>query len=908
MLFLSLLPSVVFAQGKFDAVRNEFVVGTNYYSDDDRDAMVSAMMLRAPFVPDYGEMPDACPEVQIPAQDVDAGGLRRITADCPGRPVEIQPAFSVSGGQPTGYSVVAIPYNPPKPATTDLSTITDDDKWATVQQLPFGFCFYENTYTQVAICANGILSFNASKVSGRDAGWRLTTLPPIPSTLYNQEGGDSGYQGGQVEAGPGYDWRNAIYGVFEDVDPSRGGTIRYGVIGKAPCRKMVVMWERVPLYNTDRIAKLYETFSIVLYEGTNVIDVYVGQRNYDPDWNNGYGIIGVQNAAGTKATAAPGRNNGDVWSTVSGTRNTPEAWRFIPQTTGQAQYTMEWYRGQGTSGQYLGNGDSYTFTPRLNVGMRDTVTVKLSIKSCNGDVYDLQDTAEIAWPDIDDLIVRRDTAKICQGSKYEYRGKVYSEPGNYYAHGPADECDDPSVLTLIINPVLRSDIYATICKGEPYTYNGVTHTEPNDYQYYFSTAEGCDSIVTLHLANYPTYDITTRAVICDNEKYKWEGDEYDSSCEVTKKLKTIHGCDSVVTLILTVNPTFATEFSDTICDNEVYRWQGTEYTKSGNHKKVLQSVLGCDSTVTLHLQVNSTYQNYERDTINFNESLTWHGTTYSKGGEYDERKLTVKGCDSITTLLLHQYDKLEITWEISNLCAGDTRGNATIIVNSGVVDKISLDFDPASDAAGLKDTTLNMSKKQQLSFPVRMPRGLKPGLYNATATYYWRGKQVIEEPIEFAVLFPATVLEQKWDDFVGVLTSKYNGGYDFEAFQWYKDGEELVGETHSYIYQPLHYGSAYQCLLTDTAGLQLMTCPLIAAPKAQISLYPTLVESGQRLQVNTSEPATITMCSVLGHQILQTDTEAGTHTLAAPKQRGVYVIRVTTKQSNDRHSFELMVR
>ena len=866
------------------------------------------MMLRAPFVPDYGEMPDACPEVHIPAQDIDAGSLRRITADCPGRPVAIQPAFSVSGGQPTGYDVVAIPYNPPRPSTTDLSTITDDDKWATVQQLPFGFCFYENTYTQVAICANGILSFNASKVSGRDAGWRTVNLPPIPSTQYNQEGGDSGYQSGQVDAGPGYDWRNAIYGVFEDVDPSRGGTIRYGVIGKAPCRKMVVMWERVPLYNTDRVARLFETFSIVLYEGTNVIDVYVGQRNYDPDWNGGNGIIGVQNAAGTKATAAPGRNNGDVWSTVSGSRNTPEAWRFIPQTTGQAQYTMSWYRGEGTSGQYLGTGDSYTFTPRLNVGMRDTVTVKLSIRSCNGDVYDLQDTAEIAWPDLDDLVVQRDTARICQGSSYEYRGNTYSEAGSYYAHGPADECDDPSVLTLIVNPVLRSDTYASICRGEPYTFNGIPYTEPGDYPHRLSTAAGCDSIATLHLTYYPAYDITTRIVICDNEQCRWQGEVYTQSCRVTKELKTINGCDSIVTLDLTVNPTYKTEFRDTICDNEVYSWQGTGYTKNGNYTKTLTSSSGCDSTVTLHLKVNPTYQRYERDTINFDESLTWRGTTYSRGGTYHDRHLSVLGCDSITTLLLHQYDELRITWEIERICADDAVGNATVIVNSGVVDTIIVAFDEAATASGFTDATLALNKRQQASYTIALPRGVRPGRYNAVASYSWRGRVVVQEPLTFEVWYPSSVLEQKWSDFVGVLTHKYNGGYDFAAFQWYKDGEELAGETHSYIYQPLRYGSAYQCLLTDSAGMQLMCCPLIAQEKAQVSLYPTLVSTGGQMQVNTGEPANIAVYNVLGGEVLQAQTPGGTHTLVAPRQRGVYVVTVTTRQTNQRHLFELMVR
>ena len=50
---------------------------------------------------------------------------------------------------------------------------------------------------------------------------------------------------------------------------------------------------------------------------------------------------------------------------------------------------------------------------------------------------------------------------------------------------------------------------------------------------------------------------------------------------------------------------------DTICAGDTYTWEGDTYTESGAYTKTLQNIYGCDSIVTLHLQVNPTYETQE---------------------------------------------------------------------------------------------------------------------------------------------------------------------------------------------------------------------------------------------------------------------------------------------------------
>ena len=69
-------------------------------------------------------------------------------------------------------------------------------------------------------------------------------------------------------------------------------------------------------------------------------------------------------------------------------------------------------------------------------------------------------------------------------------------------------------------------------------------------------------------------------------------------------MTTVNGCDSVVTLNLTVLPEVPeTVESDTICYGETYTWNGVAYTATGDYVDTLANVHGCDSVVTLHLTV-----------------------------------------------------------------------------------------------------------------------------------------------------------------------------------------------------------------------------------------------------------------------------------------------------------------
>jgi uncharacterized protein YceK len=70
----------------------------------------------------------------------------------------------------------------------------------------------------------------------------------------------------------------------------------------------------------------------------------------------------------------------------------------------------------------------------------------------------------------------------------------------------------------------------------------------------------------------------------------------------------MNGCDSVVTLNLIVNPTRTGTINATICSNQTYNFNGVNRNTTGSYLDTFIAVNGCDSVVTLNLTVNPTEQ------------------------------------------------------------------------------------------------------------------------------------------------------------------------------------------------------------------------------------------------------------------------------------------------------------
>merc|ERR1712070_938020 len=97
-------------------------------------------------------------------------------------------------------------------------------------------------------------------------------------------------------------------------------------------------------------------------------------------------------------------------------------------------------------------------------------------------------------------------------------------------------------------------------------------------------------------------------------------------------LQTITGCDSIVTLDLTINSSYLDDTTSLIaCDSS--EWNGATYYVSGVYRDTLQSVAGCDSIVTLDLTINGSNAG-DTTTLVACDSAVWNTIIYDSSGLY----------------------------------------------------------------------------------------------------------------------------------------------------------------------------------------------------------------------------------------------------------------------------------
>ena len=133
-----------------------------------------------------------------------------------------------------------------------------------------------------------------------------------------------------------------------------------------------------------------------------------------------------------------------------------------------------------------------------------------------------------------------------------------------------------------MNTTTYGDTTAIAC--DSFDWHGTTYTTSGSYQSYLTNAAGCDSIVTLHLTVNSVVTESVEVVICENElPYHYVNGEIDTIFEVgtpsvstvTFTLTTVNGCDSLVALHLTVYT--IPETSSIIGDSVICRNQLSAY-------------------------------------------------------------------------------------------------------------------------------------------------------------------------------------------------------------------------------------------------------------------------------------------------------------------------------------------
>ena len=297
----------------------------------------------------------ACPSV---TNDVDPlysqiynPETKTILWDCDIPIILLKTDVIATGRYTNDYSVKSIPFSSHIFEFNQGNSInaSSDDNWLSGVSLPFTFTFFGRPYNMVWPGTNGLIAMENHSGSCAYAYGYPPNKPPYSASI----DGNQTMGGGSMTCP--YNYNNCIYGVYEDIDCNyynsysynQPGAVRVGVLGSPPCRAFVFNYLNVGLFGNYSSASNYNTYQMVIYEGTNIIDVYVKHRACCASTNNSRheGIIGIQNKTSSQILLAPGRG-------MNGWTADEEAWRFTPVTPLDELGELRWFVNDTNSAVY----------------------------------------------------------------------------------------------------------------------------------------------------------------------------------------------------------------------------------------------------------------------------------------------------------------------------------------------------------------------------------------------------------------------------------------------------------------------------------------------------------------------------------------------------------------------------
>ena len=588
------------------------------------------------------------------------------------------------------YTVEQIPYNPPDPTfylnypghdtpTKKKLAISNDDDWGpSYINIEYPFYFFGIRKTKFLLGDNGIITF--ATPSGYNGGgecpYTQTTPLPWPDAVPNTPSCNPALM------------RDAIYGILEDTYTGSNGAymhgnqgIYYGVIDEEPCRKIIGSWNQIPVFSDS---SKRESFQIVCYEGSNIIEIHVKRRNCCPSTNNHAGLIGIQNATGqpqqpideesSVITGSPAAFyptgyynannnfvsfNGGMFTDIS---IDTIAFRFTPQ--GSTNMTYNWSRlvendtvilseydinnpsaksdpRSDTNGYYTPMDEENFNLTTAHISQPGKYYFQLRFKNARGDWYNLIDSISIGIDTVRDLHLVKN-----------------AEGGNPHLY---DVCAG-SIAAMSLKMTDKQDIDTLSWRVYHLPYDGPNDSIPGAgalLRRGNMTILNGEKIlpVTLNTANLPS--LGTRNKI--------------DTLLIRASVTFTNGGVNNDSILLLLYPNFDTTDVGGICQGEPYTWKPSDthghsyefvYTEAqnprntyvgGNSEYPLKSIPGCDSLVRLELAVSDT--SHTTDVIDTCDAITWINGIF-----YDESNYTATdtmpnkyGCDSIVHLAFTLY-------------------------------------------------------------------------------------------------------------------------------------------------------------------------------------------------------------------------------------------------------------
>ncbi|MBO7490958.1 MAG: gliding motility-associated C-terminal domain-containing protein [Bacteroidales bacterium] len=272
-------------------------------------------------------------------------------------------------------------------------------------------------------------------------------------------------------------------------------------------------------------------------------------------------------------------------------------------------------------------------------------------------------------------------------------------------------CGADTILPVSIHLPTEAVLDTIVLENDlPLHLNGDSYDSAGVYVQHLSNVQACDSLLTVHLSVLHNVQTTADSVLCEAAlPLVWNGMTFASAGTQTALLTAVNGVDSAVVMTVTLLPASDTLLTVSVVENQLpYVLNGIAYQTTGVYTQHQTNAVGCDSAITLNLTV---YQNVTvtKDTTVCAASLpmVWNGKTFTAAGTQTSQLTTTNGADSVVVLHLAVDAVSATVGNVTHItCFGASTGGAVATVTGGQ-QPLTLRWNNASGSVASTSATLS---------------------------------------------------------------------------------------------------------------------------------------------------------------------------------------------------------
>lgn len=269
----------------------------------------------------------------------------------------------------------------------------------------------------------------------------------------------------------------------------------------------------------------------------------------------------------------------------------------------------------------------------------------------------------------------RESHSICSGDSILLDGRWWHQDTTFIEQrAQVGGCDSIIHHRIHFKSISQSTSRYHICNGDSILINGKYYNNAGTYTSHFTNIDACDSIATFIIDFYPNTIAPTQEVsFCANDSININNRWVHRDTSISITLQNQYGCDSIQQIDIIQKPIYTNKQNIKRCYGDSVNYRGKYYHNTTSIKDTLQSIHSCDSIInidiTIYPKIDTTIRSY---IICPEDSVYINGRYYHQATDIINTLLSVHQCDSIIVDQLRVHPKSPASKEIKMICPGDS--------------------------------------------------------------------------------------------------------------------------------------------------------------------------------------------------------------------------------------------